>query len=204
MMVIYLILYVLNSLKFSSVEFYCWYYLNSIDRIMVDGELTLDPEAIAECISCFYRQLYFETVAHRLVLDDVNFSIISEADALWLERPFGPNGFSMAFFQSCWSVLKAEIMEVFQNFHSQAVFEKSLNASFLALIPQKVVAMEVKDFRLISLVGGIYKIISRVLANWFRRVAYGLISNSHNAFVKVRQILDYVLIASKCIDSRLK
>ena len=25
----------------------------------------------------------------------------------------GPNGFSMAFFQSCWSVLKKEIMEVF-------------------------------------------------------------------------------------------
>jgi len=85
---------------------------------MVDGELTLDPEAIVECISCFYRQLYSETVAHRPVLDDVDFSIISKVDALWLERPFGLNGFSMAFFQSCWSVLKAEIMVVFQNFHS--------------------------------------------------------------------------------------
>ena len=54
------------------------------------------------------------------------------------------------------------------------MFEKSLNASFLALIPQKVVAMEVKDFRPISLLGGIYKIISKVLANQFQRVAYGL------------------------------
>lgn len=95
-------------------------------------------------------------------------------------------------------------MELFQNFHSQAVFEKSLNTSFLALIPQKVVAMEVKDFRTISLVGGMYKIFSKVLANRFRRVAYGIISDFHNAFVKGRQILDYVLIASKCIDSRLK
>ena len=47
-------------------------------------------------------------------------------------------------------------MAVFHNFHTQALFEKSLNASFLALIPKKVDAVEVKDFRPISLVGGIF------------------------------------------------
>ena len=50
----------------------------------------------------------------------------------------GLNGFSMAFFQSCWSVLKKVIVEVFQNFHTQVVFEKSLNTSFLALKRQMV------------------------------------------------------------------
>ena len=108
-------------------------------------------------------------MAHRLVLDDVDFSSISVEDASWLDRPFeeeevfgvindfngdkvpGPDGFSMAFFQSCWCVLKTKIMVVFHNFHTQAVFEKSLNASFLALIPKKVDAVEVKDFQPIKL-----------------------------------------------------
>uniref|UniRef100_A0A7N2LGJ2 Uncharacterized protein n=1 Tax=Quercus lobata TaxID=97700 RepID=A0A7N2LGJ2_QUELO len=110
--------------------------VNSIDRLMMDWELSSDPTAIADCISQFYRQLYFEDVAHKLVLDDVDFSSISVEDASWLDRPFeeeevfgvindfngdkapSSDGFSMAFFQFCWCVLKIKIMAVFHNFHT--------------------------------------------------------------------------------------
>jgi hypothetical protein len=45
-----------------------------------------------------------------------------------------PDGFFMVFFQACWNVLKKDIMKVFRDFHARGKFERSLNATFIALI----------------------------------------------------------------------
>ena len=84
------------------------------------------------------------------------------------------------------------------------MFERSLNASFLTLIPKKSNAVNIKDFCPINLVGNVYKLLSKVLANRLRVVLDNLISNTQNSFVGERQILDSMLIANECLDSRLK
>ena len=72
----------------------------------------------------------------------------------------GPDGFPMAFFQACWGILKTDLMVVFHHFFAKGQFKKSLNATFITLIPKKNSAIEVKDFCPISLVerggGGVF------------------------------------------------
>ena len=89
-------------------------------------------------------------------MDGLNFNLLDNKDVNWLERSFeevevlealkdlngnkapGLDGFSIAFFQSCWDVVKANVMGTFHSFHEAGLFEQSLNATFIALIPKLV------------------------------------------------------------------
>jgi len=60
------------------------------------------------------------------------------------------------------------------------------------------------DFRPISLVGSLYKILAKLLANRLRQVIGSVISEAQSAFVKNRQILDGILIANEVVDEARK
>ena len=131
----------------------------------------------------FYQSLYTESDTWRPSMDGLEFVRIEEDEQFKLERDFSkeevckvlqemegdkapsPNGFIMAFFQKCWSVVEEDVMAFFDHFHRSLEFERSLNASFLSLIPKKNNALNLKKFRPISLVGSVYKLLSKVLAN---------------------------------------
>ena len=77
-------------------------------------------------------------------------------------------------------------MAFFDHFHRSLEFERSLNASFLSLIPKKNNALSIKDFQPISLVDSVYKLLSKVLADKLRMVLDKLILESQNSFVSSR------------------
>ncbi|XP_077212822.1 uncharacterized protein LOC143847924 [Tasmannia lanceolata] len=93
---------------------------NKIESLEVEGEIVSDKERIIEEIIEFYRSLYSADGMLRPIPQDICFASLSLEASAGLEIPFseveirsslfslakdkapGPDGFCLAFFQTCW------------------------------------------------------------------------------------------------------
>lgn len=89
------------------------------------------------------------------------------------------DGFQIAFFQcffQCfWDITKVDIMAFLREFHAKGKLLNNLDASFIALILKMAGADCLKDFRPISLIGSIYKILAKVLTGRLQKVIPSII-----------------------------
>lgn len=72
------------------------------------------------------------------------------------------------------------------------------------MVPKNKEAKDLKDYRPISLIVSLYKLLAKFLANRLKRVMGQLVNQAQNAFMAGRQILDASLIANEAIDAMLK
>nr|GEW79874.1 RNA-directed DNA polymerase, eukaryota [Tanacetum cinerariifolium] len=69
-------------------------------------------------------------------------------------------------------------------------FSKGYNSSFIALIPKVIDVEFVNDYRPISLIGSVYKFVTKIMANRLAFVIEDIVSDTQSAFVAERPILD--------------
>nr|GEX41749.1 RNA-directed DNA polymerase, eukaryota [Tanacetum cinerariifolium] len=112
----------------------------------------------------------------------------------------GPDGFTFGFYRRYWKILESDVVDVVACFFHHGSFPKGSNSSFIALIPKTLDANMVKDFRPISLIGSMYKIIAKILANRLVFVLGDLVNEVQSAFVVDRQILDGLFILNEIIQ----
>lgn len=94
----------------------------------------------------------------------------------------GPDGFTFGFFKDTWLILKDDIVAMLSEFHRNGKIVSGLNPSFISLIPKKPSPQTIEDYRPISLIGGAYKIISKLLANRLAKVIGTIIGPNQSAF----------------------
>jgi hypothetical protein len=112
----------------------------------------------------------------------------------------GPDGFNFAFVKSMWSVLKGEIRIMFDQFHGIRTLPKSFTSYFVGLIPKINSPFSLGDFRSISLLGSLYKIVAKVLTARLARVMDRLVAPTQSTFLKERQLVDGVVVVNEVVD----
>nr|GFA38223.1 RNA-directed DNA polymerase, eukaryota, reverse transcriptase zinc-binding domain protein [Tanacetum cinerariifolium] len=79
-------------------------------------------------------------------------------------------------------------------------FAKGCNSSFVALIPKVLDPKVVSDYHPISLIGSLYKVITKILATRISLVMSDLISDVQTVFLPNRQILDGPFIVNEILS----
>ena len=111
-----------------------------------------DDEVRTGIVNAF-KELLFDLGVWRASPEGLSFSRLGELEATRFELPFTeeevhstflngdntlvPDGFTAAFWQFNWDIVKFDIMDLFKDLHERGRFGRSLNSTFLVLIPKK-------------------------------------------------------------------
>ncbi|GKF19672.1 RNA-directed DNA polymerase, eukaryota, partial [Tanacetum coccineum] len=112
----------------------------------------------------------------------------------------GPDGFTFDFFRKFWQVVGPDFCTAVEWFFDHAAFPIGCNSSFIALIPKSLDPKSVGDFRPISLIGCVYKVVTKILQSRLSLVISDLISDVQTAFLPNRQILDGPFIINELLS----
>ncbi|GKV36164.1 hypothetical protein SLEP1_g44325 [Rubroshorea leprosula] len=191
---------------------------NEINVISVEGKELREVEDIKQGVMKYFAELFIDEGWQRPTLEGLSFKTISEEDRRMLIQPFteeevkaavwncestkapGPDGFTFGFIKIEWEVIKADIRDFLMDFHTNGRIVRGSNASFLVLIPKRENPQGIEEYRPISLIGCMYKILAKVLANRLSRVLNTIIGENQSAFIEGRQLVDSVVVANEAID----
>lgn len=174
----------------------------------------------AHCVEYFSALLAPETTQPLFAQEDIssllNFAC-SDAQQASLAAPFsnqdikdaffslprnkasGLDGYSSEFFTSCWTVVGGEVSAAVSEFFVSGKLLTQLNATNLVLIPKIPNAKKMSDFRPISCLNTIYKVIAKLLSERLKSILQEVISHSQSAFMPGRLLSENVLLATEIV-----
>ncbi|KAM0061725.1 putative RNA-directed DNA polymerase [Helianthus debilis subsp. tardiflorus] len=188
---------------------------NDIPGLSVDGQWISKPNLVKREVLKFFRNHFSDRYVRRPSLLCENVKLVSPEDAMKLIRPFskveireavfdcgsdrapGPDGFNFKFIKHFWNELEGDFLKMFDSFYETGEISRGCSTSFITLIPKSKTPVGLKDYRPITLVGVISKIISKVLAERVKETMGKIISETQTAFLKGRFILDGPLIINE-------
>jgi hypothetical protein len=94
------------------------------------------------------------------------------------------DGFNGLFIKKCWPIIKSDFNSLISAFYSGHIDLRSINSSFITLMPKIQSPSSVNDFRPISLLWGPIKLLTKLLANRVQSVVTRLVHTNQYGFIK--------------------
>lgn len=98
----------------------------------------------------------------------------------------GYDGFNFGVLKNMWDTMGDDLTNLVLTFFKSGTMPRSINTTWVALIPKVDGVAELSEYRPISMIGSIYKVISKVLASRLRNVMPSLVGETQTAFVRVQ------------------
>nr|GEY51617.1 reverse transcriptase domain-containing protein [Tanacetum cinerariifolium] len=152
-------------------------------KLLDSGNWIEDPNSVKNEFFSHFKERFDSPCSSRLMLEgefpnklsadqsidlESNVTIEGIKRAVWdcgIDKSSGPDGFTFGFYRRYWDIIKKDVADAVSFFFISGNFPKGGNSSFIALIPKMQYAKVVKDYRPISLIGSLYKITAKILAN---------------------------------------
>lgn len=106
----------------------------------------------------------------------------------------GSDGFTSAFFKSCWDNIGEEVCDAIFEFFASGYMLKELNNTVISLLAKVTTSSKITDYRHISCCNVLYKCISKILADRMKEGLMNVVSENQSAFVPGRCISDNILL----------
>lgn len=119
-------------------------------------------------------------------------------------RSPGPDGFTNKFYKKFIQTLKPNLLQLFKDFQTTDLDLTGVNISYITLIPKIETPTDIKDFRPISLLHSMPKLISKVLALRLKPKVSDLIDQMQSGFINKRSITENFILASELVQCALK
>ncbi|XP_050217765.1 uncharacterized protein LOC126668619 [Mercurialis annua] len=159
--------------------------INHISELSINGTQFSTVSAIKDQVHVFYKLLYKRPFYIEFSLDFLSVLTLSDQQADSLVTGFSKE--------------EPDILSLFKQFQQTGEIPKGINTAFLVLIPKFSGASYLSDFRPISLINGVLKLLSKVLANRLSPLMPVIISANQFGFIKGRNIHDCHMIASEIL-----
>ncbi|XP_019264569.1 PREDICTED: uncharacterized protein LOC109242177 [Nicotiana attenuata] len=183
-----------------------------------DGQWIQGDEAIGNAACTFYRDLFTDTGASiredllscipSMITQEDNdllsvYPTLSELkEVVFSMNPTSaaePDDFNGKFYQSCWDIIKANLLNVVLAFFGGCSIPKYMTSTCSVLLPKVEFPNSLSEFRPISLSNFINKIISKVICSRLAPILPRIISANQSGFVRGRNISENIMLAQEIV-----